>query len=150
MNIRFFYKNNQKSIDKEVVITSFTNAVSKVIDLPDTIEICLYPLGPSVYGGIDLNNINRIGINIDLPIASIPKILAHELIHVHQKHTGILKMKPNGEIYWHGVFYTRKNPEDMTYEEYQNLPWERDVAEKQHKVFRDALALTNNPNSCIL
>lgn len=95
--------------------------------------------------------INRIGINYNLPLETVPKILAHELLHVHQKHKGTLKIKPNGHCYWHGILITDKLPEDMPYEEYSNLPWELDVANKQMKVLSEAInLLTNNPNSDIL
>lgn len=150
MDIKFFYQNNKPSYIKEEIINKFTKAVASVIDLPPTIEICIYPLPDNLYGGIDMYKINRIGLNSNLMYKDIPEILTHELIHVHQKHTGVLKIKRDGSCYWHGVFVTKKLPSELSYQEYINLPWERDVAEKQHKVFRDALALTNNPNSCIL
>jgi len=144
VDIRYYYQNNQHSYKHEVIITSFAQAVAKVIELPDTIEICLYPLADNVYGGIDIIRVNRIGLNYDLPLQVLPKILTHELIHVHQKHTGILNIKANGMCYWHGIPYTKKLPEDMSYEEYNNLPWEVDVAQKQQQIFREALALVSS------
>ena len=141
VEIKYYYQNNQYSNNHETIITLFANAVSKVIDLPNTLEICLYPLPDNVYGGIDLTRVNRIGINYDLPVNILPKILTHELIHVHQKHTGILTIKSNGMCYWHGIPYTKKLPENMSYEEYNNLPWELDVAKKQQEIYSQALNL---------
>lgn len=141
MDIKFYYKNNQHSYKHEVIITSFATAIAKVIELPPTLEICLYPLEENVYGGIDKNRINRIGINYNLSLMEIPQVLTHELIHVHQKHKGILRIHYSGMCYWHGIPYTKQLPESMPYEEYQNLPWELDVAEKQQKVFSEALKL---------
>ena len=141
MDLKFFYQNNQHSYKHEVVITSFTTAVAKVIELPDTIEICLYPLEENVYGGIDRNRINRIGINYNLSFDATPYILVHELIHVNQKHLGYLKISPNGMCHWHGIPYTKKLPEDMTFEEYTNLPWEMDVQHRQKKVLQQALEI---------
>lgn len=141
MDLKFFYQNNQHSYKHEVVITSFANAIAKVIELPDTLEICIYPLAENVYGGIDRNRVNRIGINYNLSFESIPYILVHELIHVNQKHLGYLKISPNGMCYWHDIPYTKKLPEDMTLEEYNNLPWEMDVQHRQKKVLKEALEL---------
>jgi hypothetical protein len=141
VDINFFYKNNQHSYKHEIIIISFATAVSKVIDLPDTLEVCLYDLGENVYGGIDMIRINRIGINYNIPLEMIPKILTHELIHVNQKHKGLLKITNNGACYWNGIFYTKKQPEDLTYEEYTNLPWEVDVQHRQTKVLQNALEL---------
>ena len=141
MDIKFFYKNNQHSYKHEFIVTKFTNAIRQVIELPDTLEICLYPLADNVYGGIDRMHVNRIGIHYNLDFESIPKILVHELIHVSQKHLGHLLIKPNGMCYWHGIFYTKKSPEEMTYEEYHNLPWELDAYSRQSKVLQEALAI---------
>ena len=141
MEIKYYYKDNHHSYKHETIITYFSNAICQVIDLPPTLEVCLYDLGPEVYGGIDMYRVNRIGINYDLSFEEIPKILVHELIHVNQKHSGILKITNNGSCYWHGVYYTNKKPEDMTYEEYNSLPWEIDVQNRETKVLHSALEL---------
>ena len=143
MDIRFFYKNNKPKRDYEVIITSFSIAVSKVIELPDSIEICLYPLEHNVYGGIDRVKINRIGINYNIPMIAIPKILTHELIHVNQKHTGLLRVSYDGLCYWRGIPYTNQLPEHMDYKDYQNLPWELDVSQRETEVFKKALSLVD-------
>lgn len=139
MNIVFHYNGNLPKRDYEVIITSFSNAVSQVIELPDTIEVCLYPLAPNINGGIDRTKINRIGLNYNLLIQDIPLVLTHELIHVHQKHINILKFDKK-HSYWHGVIRSNKLPEELSYEEYENLPWEVDVRNKQTEVFKQALA----------
>jgi hypothetical protein len=141
MEVKFYYKNNNYEKDNEVALTLLAIAVSQIIELPDIVEVCLYPLEDNVYGGIDINRINRIGLNINLSLESQLKILVHELIHVSQKHLGMLKIKPNGMCYWHGIPYTKKPPEEMTHEEYTNLPWEFDVQHRQSKVLQQALEI---------
>lgn len=140
MDIRFFYQNNNHSYKQEVVITSYANAISRIIELPPLLEVCLYDLGESVYGGIDLIRMNRIGINYNLPYDVIPKILTHELIHVHQKFKGTLKITPGNKCYWHGIFITSKSIDDMTHEEYMNLPWEIDAYHRQQSILSEALS----------
>jgi len=145
VDIRYFYQNTKPSYKHEAVITAYANAISNIIELPPLLEVCLYNLGESVYGGIDLFRINRIGINYTLPYDSVPKVLAHELIHVHQKFKGTLKITPNNKCYWHGIFITSKSPDDMTNEEYMNLPWEIDAYHRQQQVLSEAITyLTNN------
>jgi hypothetical protein len=141
MNVIIHYDKCVPKKDYEVIITSFANAVSKVIELPKIVEVCLYPLAPNVHGGIDGVRVNRIGLNYNLLLQDIPLILTHELIHVHQKHKGVLKIDGKNNCYWYGILQTNKLPEQMTYEEYQNLPWEVDVRNKQTEVFKKALAL---------
>ena len=139
MDIKFFYQNNQRSYKHEAIVTSFANLLSQLIELPDYLEVCLYPLEENVYGGIDVNRVNRIGLNIKLPYMDIPKVLTHELIHVNQKHIGLLKIDARGMCYWRGIPYTNKDPDDMTYEEYTNLPWELDVQQRQSRLLSEAL-----------
>lgn len=139
MDIKFYYKNRPQSIKREVVISGFARAISNVIDLPDTLEVCLYDLGKNVYGGIDMFTVNRIGINYELDYESIPLILTHELIHVNQKHKKHLEIRNNGYYYWMGIPYSNKPLEELTFEEYQNLPWELDVVQRQTKVLQMAM-----------
>ena len=146
MKVKFYYKNNNYEKDNEVALTSLAIAVSQIIELPDIVEVCLYPLEDNVYGGIDINRVNRIGLNINLSLESQLKILVHELIHVSQKHLGMLRIKPNGMCYWHGIPYSSKPPEEMTHEEYTNLPWELDVQHRQTKVLQRALAILTTTN----
>ena len=143
MEIKYYYKDNHHSYKHETIITYFSNAICQVIDLPPTLEVCLYDLGPEVYGGIDMYRVNRIGINYDLSFEEIPKILVHELIHVNQKHTNLLEYRSNRYYYWRGIPYTNKTPEQLTREEYDNLPWEIDVRERQTKVLQKVLELLN-------
>lgn len=140
MKLRFFYKDNSPSKNHEVIITSFAILVSKVIALPPIIDVCLYDLGENVYGGLDRYRINKIAINYELDFDSIPKILTHELIHVHQSHTGKLRIDRNGTFYWHGISYTSKMVEDMTYDEYKQLPWEVDVDMNLNRIMSEALS----------
>lgn len=141
--VRFYYQDSNRLPQHEAIVNAFMVAVAKVIALPPLVEVCLYNLGKNVYGGIDMFRINRVGLNIAVPLEQLPKILTHELIHVHQKHTGTLKIKRDGSSYWHGVLITKKMPEDMTYEEYENLPWELDVTHRLDQVFNDALKLVD-------
>ena len=139
MHVNFYYKNTALSDKRERIITQFANAVSQVIELPNSIDVCLYMFDKNVYGGIDKNHINRIGINYNLPYDSIPMILTHELIHVNQKYTGLLRIAINGTCYWREIPYSNTLPQDISYTDYQNLPWEKDVEQRQVHVFGSAL-----------
>lgn len=139
MDIKYYYKNRPQKIKAEAIIDTFANAIGQVIELPDTIEVCIYDLGKNVYGGIDLFAVNRIGLNYDLDYESIPLILTHELIHVSQKHKKHLEIRQNKYYYWMGIPYSNTPLEELTFEEYQNLPWELDVVQRQTKVLQMAM-----------
>lgn len=79
-----------------------------------------------IYGGIDIVHANRFGINSSLPESNIPATVVHELIHVEQKHRGLLKIQRNGVYFWYNIPY-KVDLDTMTYEQYRSQPWEHDV-----------------------
>jgi hypothetical protein len=143
MEVKFYYQNKPPKPQLETLIRNFSSVVEQVIELPTSIEVCLYDLGHSVYGGIDVHVLNRLGLNYNLSAKEIPLILIHELIHVNQKHKKILEIRRNGHFYWHGIPYTNQLPENLSYEEYENLPWEHDVKNRQSKVLQEVLHRIN-------
>lgn len=140
--VEFFYQNNQHSYKKEAVITELCNCVSTFLELPERIEVCLYNLDKNTYGGIDVNVPNRMGIDFELPYDSLPRIVIHELLHIHQRKIGKLKINRDGSYFWCGVFFTKTPPEQMPYEEYQKLPWEVDVRVNEEKVLKKAIEIS--------
>lgn len=122
------------------MITSLANAMASLIELPNTLQVCLYPMLDNVYGGIDKYTANKFGINIKLPVEDLPKIVVHELIHIHQRHVGLLDIK-GGYYYWRKIPYGNKMPEEMTYEEYKCCPWETDVDERVDNLLTESLEL---------
>ena len=141
MQIQFFYQNQLKNYKYEELVFKYASAVSTIIELPDLIQVCLYDLGSDTYGGIDRYKINRIGLHYDLLLEQVPNILVHELIHVNQKLLGTLKIKQSGWCFWHSIPYTKKSPDKMTKEEYENLPWELDVVNRHPAILAQAKKL---------
>jgi len=146
MMVDFYYQNNKKSPVHEVMITKLATTLATILDLPDKLQVCLYPFLDNVYGGIDKRVPNRFGININLSLEQFPKIVIHELIHIHQRHVGLLEIK-NGHYYWRKIPYSNKLPEEMSYEEYQNCPWEKDVESRVDKLLTEVLALIKKQHS---
>lgn len=144
MEVKFFYQGrNQRKPEHEIIVTEFAKLVGKVIELPDIIEVCLYPLQENIHGGIDILKVNRLGLNINLPLDNVPKVLTHELIHVNQKHKDMLRIDRTGRCYWYGIPYNKQNPEEMNYQDYLDLPWEADVQNRLDFVFKEALNAYN-------
>ena len=75
MSINFYYKDSQESPEHEAIISAVVHAVRTMMPLPDSLDICLYPLQDNVYGGIDKMRVNRIGINSEIALEAIPKVL---------------------------------------------------------------------------
>lgn len=140
IEIVFYYQNSQKSPVHEQMIKSLANALDSFIELPKKLQVCLYPFLDNVYGGIDKNVTNRFGVNINLSLEQLPKIVVHELIHIHQRHVGLLMIK-QGHYYWRNIPYSNKLPEEMSYQEYKSCPWETDVDNRVDKLLTECLEL---------
>ena len=144
MLVKFYYQDKSKNtyrLVRETMIKSLSHALSTLIPLPETVEVCIYDLPDNVYGGLDKHTPNRLGLNSKLPLERIPEILVHELIHASQRHTNMLDIKNNGTYYWRGIPYHNTLPENLDYHEYKNSPWELDVDERLDKLLTETLSL---------
>jgi hypothetical protein len=136
MKVTFIYRGSSKP---KVIYEKLTEKVIKLMMtiyvLPDRIEIQFENLGPNIYGMtvLDPRFPNRIRINQDLSLEEYMLPLTHELLHLHQMFTNRLQSRSGGRILWDNVLY-KVNTLDMSYEDYRQLPWESDVAQKQHKL----------------
>ena len=139
--IRFIYNDDSKQPQREAVVSRFCEIARNFISLPDIIEIEFGDIGKSVYGETLLTPRfkNRIRINSQLDLRSIVNVLAHELLHLEQTHTGILIMRRDNIYMWKNKLYNTKPPNEMTPEEWEQLPWEMDVANKQQKLLENVL-----------
>ncbi len=141
MKIRFIYQGDDYYQAREIIITKLCESVATIIDLPEEIEIKIAYLGESVYGNTNVGHRfkNRININSKLTVKEIPEIIIHELIHLNQIHTGLLRVSRIGQYYWNNKQYNISDLNKMEYSQYQQLPWEQDVANKQHNLLQKAL-----------
>lgn len=146
IEVSFYYQNTNKSPVHEQMIKSLANALGSLIELPEKLQVCLYPFMDNVYGGIDKYATNKFGINIKLPLEQLPKIVVHELIHIHQRHVGLLNIK-QGHYYWRNIPYGNQLPEEMSYEDYKNCPWEIDVDNRVDKLLTECLMLVKQQHS---
>lgn len=132
----FIYRGSNKPSNAH---EKFTDKVIKLVKqlyvLPDNIEIQFENMGDSIYGMtmLDPRFPNRIRLNQDLSIEEILLPLTHELLHLHQIYTNRLQSRSGGRILWEGQIY-KVDSMKLSYEDYQNLPWEMDVTINQKKL----------------
>lgn len=122
------------------MITALFQAISTLITLPQHVEIVFDDLGPAVYGDtkIDARFKNRVTVNTQLQVGDLPSVLVHEFIHVHQSHTGLLSADYHGNVYWRNRRYS--NIDELTWDEYCQLPWEADVLAKHGNLLNQTVA----------
>jgi len=132
-NIRFIYKGPyQLTSYDEKFITKLVNLVKQFHILPDDIEIQFQNMNNNVYGMtmVDVRFPNRICLNHTLSLEELILPLTHELLHLHQVFTKKLQCRSGGRIFYNGKLY-KVDDATLSYEDYQNLPWEQDVNIKQ-------------------
>jgi hypothetical protein len=134
----FIYKGQSKPLQSFTILTEkVIQLVRKLYVLPNTIEIQFENMGKNIYGMtmLDPRFPNRIRLNQDLSITEYVLPLTHELIHLHQIFTNRLQCRSGGRILWENTVY-KVNMLEMSYNDYQQLPWELDVVEKQQKLLK--------------
>lgn len=138
--VRFSYQNDDYDQAREIVCRKLTEAVSTLIPLPKEIVIRVANLGNSTHGStaVEFRFRNRVSINSTLTLAELPEVLVHELIHINQIHTGVLKASRTGTYFWNDQPYKIKVGM-LTFEQHQQLPWEVDVLDKQERILTEAL-----------
>jgi hypothetical protein len=135
-SIRFIYESDGYDLKREIVAQKICDFLRNHLDLPKEIQIVFAKLHESEYGATIVNPRfkNRLKINSILSHREILPVLVHELIHLHQINTGQLSSTSNGRVIWNNRHYNL-----LEHTDYDNLPWEQDVANKQHFL----LPLTN-------
>jgi hypothetical protein len=131
MQVSFIYPKGEQHTAKEHVTIRICELAALHIDLPDQIVVEFQRMGPSVYGSAILNPAinNRFCVNLDLSIHEIIYPIVHELIHISQMHRGQLAISRSGVFVWEGKTY-KIDQAKLTYAQYQNLPWEKDVTDR--------------------
>jgi hypothetical protein len=140
LNIEFFYLKNIRLPKHELVAKNLCEYTNKVISIPNNISIEFVPLKDHVYGETILTE-NRFRINDSLSDKEIIKPVIHELIHLHQKHMGKLKVMRDGTFIWNGKQYRKENIYLISQKEYENLPWEQDVNRKIDNILSTVVEL---------
>lgn len=123
---------------KEQLVVRICLEISKILALPEIVEVQFQKFDNGIWGGthLDWKIKNRISLSCDLSIHEIPIVLVHELIHVYQINSGILRVDKNNQVYWQGIIYNTNN---LSYNEYQQLPWERDVSYRLKKILETVI-----------
>jgi len=138
MKLTFIYKGSSQP---NYIYEKFTDKVIKIVKsiyvLPDNIEVQFETMGKNVYGMtmLDPRFPNRIRLNQDLPLDEYLIPLTHELLHLHQIFTNRLQSRTGGRILWDKTIF-KVNMLEMSYNDYQQLPWELDVLEKQKTLLK--------------
>jgi hypothetical protein len=144
LKVRFIYQGSDWLPDQEKVAINLCLRASKIIDLPDEIEVEFVKMPPSVYGETLLYGRfkNRFRINDCLSPKEIIKPVVHELIHIHQVHIGRLKAMRDGTYIWDGRQYKNTDPNLLENSAYRNLPWEQDVENVMDSILNRILTQT--------
>jgi hypothetical protein len=144
MVVNYNYVNTAYDTNKEKVLSVLCNNAKEHIELPNKVYIQISKLEPNVLGDtvLDFRLQNKIRLNSILNIKESVYVLSHELIHLSQIHIGQLKIHKNGNYIWENRQYMNLSKlKQLSFLEYQQLPWELDVAKKQQKLLENLLKI---------
>lgn len=131
MNVKvIFPKNSQPDIAKAKVAERICQAAALYIDLPDSVDIEFAAMD---HYGESVLRFKRVKLNINLSVNELIYPLVHELIHINQLHKGKLAITRFGDCAWNGKPY-KVDYEKLSYQEYKQLPWELDVAQREKQL----------------
>lgn len=138
--IRYIYSTSNFDRRKELVIEQVITKAKKFLDLPNTIEVEFKNLNNSIYAEtlVDPRFTNRIRLNANINYNSLVEPTVHELLHLNQIFTGKLSCNKGKIFIWENKTY-KIDQSNLTYEDYQNLPWELDVKFKEKKLLNQIL-----------
>lgn len=142
--VHFNYVNSYIDTNKEKILTVVCKKAKNLLQLPDKIYIQITKMEQNVLGDtvLDLRLQNKIRLNSTLSVKEAVYVLSHELIHLAQIHTGQLKFNKNGNYVWNNRQYMNlAKLKTLSYSEYQQLPWEQDVVEKQQNLLENLLKI---------
>lgn len=134
-HVNFVYQNKVENKNIEKLCNKVILLIDKLYSLPDTINIEFRDLGDNIYGMtmLDPRYHNTIRINYKLSYNEVVIPLCHELLHIHQMHTGSLRIGKKGVIIYKNVNY-RVDYNSLDYNSYTELPWEQEVIDWQRKL----------------
>lgn len=138
--VRFIYNTSKYDKRKELVIINVFTKAKTFIELPKLLEVEFKSLSHSVYAEtlVDPRFPNRIRLNADISYTSLVKPTVHELLHLNQIYTKKLSCSRGKIFIWENKTYNIDQL-NLTYEDYQNLPWELDVVYKEKKLLNQIL-----------
>lgn len=130
----FIYRDGTKDSNKEMLLTKVFELAKRYYALPKHVIIEMHNLGKTMFGETLVNTHakNTIKLNVTLDIKESIFVFTHELIHLSQIATGQLSVSNKSELVWKNTYKISKEKlSQLNYEEYEQLPWELDVAKKQ-------------------
>lgn len=113
-----------------------------LLDLPSNLRVRLcnfktHKVNGRYYG---FNNINVAELSVRMSPAHFLEVLAHELVHAEQFHTG--RLGYIGRMYtWNGSVNTNRG---TTYARYRNQPWEQEAFGRQRELAMKVLEMNQD------
>lgn len=137
--LQFIYTTDEYDLAREKVVLHLSKLARQYLELPFSIEVEFAKLADSSHADTLLNPRfqNRVRLQRNLSSKEVIVPYLHELIHVNQIHKKILVPYRNYIVSWKGKVYNLEK--QLSYEDYQSLPWEVDVTNRLPKLVSNIL-----------
>lgn len=121
----------------------------KVLNLPTGLKFRVAPLKARNRLGSYNNDLKLVNLSSRMTGRQALVVLAHELIHAEQYHTGKLKMKFDKNKGWVHYWLGDRGSKGTTYSAYRQQPWEIEAYDRQEFVANEVIALMKAKNEKI-
>lgn len=103
----------------------------KLLDLPRDVQFRVAPIKGKNTSGYYMVEHKMAVIDCRLKWAKALEVIAHELVHAEQYHTGKLKKKYNMKKGWMHHWNGTPGKKGTTYRAYRDQPWEQEAWNRQ-------------------
>lgn len=127
------YSKRKKRNARDVcrVVYQSLDAFRKYLDFPEDVTVRVCSIKGTVNGRY-IDGAKLVEIHCSLTKENALEVLAHELIHAEQYHTGRLKNKFSSKKGWIHTWHGSKNySKGTTYQAYRKQPWEEEAWGRQ-------------------
>lgn len=121
----------ERGLDTLTIINRSLDEFRKLLNLPNEINFRVAPIKGRTNGRYSVKE-KLVEIDSRLEWAKALEVLAHELVHCEQYHTGKLKKKWNQHKGWYHSWCGKDSTnKGSTYKAYRNQPWEQEAFDRQ-------------------
>lgn len=131
MSLSALYTHKEKAEVIHRLVKKTVPEFRKLLSIPRDIQFRIAPIKSKTTKGTYESTSKLVHIDCRLPWDEALEVLAHELVHAEQYHTGKLKKKYTGRKGWMHYWYGEEGSKGTTYNAYREQPWEQEAWSRQ-------------------
>jgi len=131
MSLSAIYTHGEKAQSIRHVVEQAMPEFRKILSLPNGLQFRIAPIKARHTNGTYMVEDNLVSIDCRLTWGKALEVLAHELVHAEQYHTGKLKKAYIKRKGWTQSWNGEVGSKGTTYKAYRDQPWEQEAWSRQ-------------------